>query len=168
MSRRNLRRSGKWNERDRKESRRSKGEQKKQEKERQQVERKQKRAEKAQQDQGPKRKCRSQPGRNVRRRILRSSESSDDGTSETERPQSSVCNLPSRKTRLLSRFCDSSDMDTDDDGVLCGLCQAREPEGCTQIPLFWIDCDACGEWVHTFCAFGKNSITRQYICENCL
>ena len=55
MSRRNLRRSGKWNERDRKESRRSKREQKKQEKERQQVERKQKRAEKAQQDQGPKR-----------------------------------------------------------------------------------------------------------------
>ena len=96
---------------------------------------------------------------------------SDDSQSEDSQsdrecvPESS---RPSRKIRLPSRFRDSSDADSDDDAVLCDLCQAREPEGCKQVPYFWIDCNSCGKWVHTYCAFGRNNVTRQYLCEHCI
>ena len=40
-------------------------------------------------------------------------------------------------------------------------------EGLGDEIVFWIDCSICGEWAHNLCAFGKNSITRQYVCINC-
>ena len=89
-------------------------EQKQQEKER--AERKRKCAEKLQQAPKSKYKCTTE---------------SDDSQSDCECvPESS---RPSRKIRLPSRFRDSSDADSDDDAVLCDLCQAREPEGCKQV-----------------------------------
>ena len=48
-----------------------------------------------------------------------------------------------------------------------GLIHWREPEGLGDEIVFWIDCSICGEWAHNLCAFGKNSITRQYVCINC-
>ena len=132
-------------------------EEKKQEKERQQAEKKWKRAGKVQQAPKPKSRCR---GREVQDQISES----DDSTSSLE------LLLPgptrsSRKTRLPSRFRDSSDSGSDSDGrVVCGLCQARELAGSTRGPIFWIDCDSCGEWVHTFCAFGKKTMPLVSTC----
>ena len=48
-----------------------------------------------------------------------------------------------------------------------GLIHWREPEGLGDEIVFWILCCICGEWAHNLCAFGKNSITRQYVCINC-
>ena len=136
-------------------------EQKQQEKER--AERKRKCAEKVQQAPKSKYKCTTE---RVRQVIESDDSQSDDSQSDCECvPESS---RPSRKIRLPSRFRDSSDADSDDDAVLCDLCQAREPEGCKQVPYFWIDCNSCGKWVHTYCAFGRNNVTRQYLCEYCI
>ena len=29
--------------------------------------------------------------------------------------------------------------------------------------VFWVDC-LCSVWVHTYCAFQKNAISRKYLC----
>ena len=49
--------------------------------------------------------------------------------------------------QLPARFCVDND-------TLCKLCDKHEPEGITANHIFWIDCDKCGCWVHTACAFG--------------
>ena len=69
-------------------------------------------------------------------------------------------------------------MDQGESGGLCsnsgtlnwhfeGLIHWREPEGLGCEIVFWVDCFICGEWAHNLCAFGKNSITCQYVCINC-
>ncbi len=73
---------------------------------------------------------------------------------------------PRRQTQLPSRFRSESDSDNND-GVICSICGNNEPEGLGDEIVFWIDCSNCGEWAHSLCAFGKNTITRQYICNNC-
>ena len=73
---------------------------------------------------------------------------------------------PRRQTQLPSRFRSESDGDYND-GTICQICGSNEPEGLGDEIVFWIDCSNCGEWAHNVCAFGKNTITRQYICCNC-
>ncbi len=73
---------------------------------------------------------------------------------------------PRRQTQLPSRFRSESDSDNND-GAICSICGNNEPEGLGDEIVFWIDCSNCGEWAHNLCAFGKNTITRQYICNNC-
>ena len=41
------------------------------------------------------------------------------------------------------------------DGVLCIICNHNEPEELSSEMVFWIDCNVCGAWVHTYCAFGS-------------
>ncbi len=33
--------------------------------------------------------------------------------------------------------------------------------------VFWVDCDLCGVWVHTYCALHKNVVIRKYLCNEC-
>ena len=66
----------------------------------------------------------------------------------------------------LLRFRSDSDSDNND-GSICTICGCNELEGLGDEIVFWIDCSICGEWAHNLCAFGKNSITRQYVCINC-
>ena len=33
--------------------------------------------------------------------------------------------------------------------------------------VFWVDCDLCGVWVHTYCAFNKNAVSRKFKCKEC-
>ena len=142
--------------------------QKEQGKERDQAERKRKCAEKLQQAPKSKYKCTSEHVRESDHSPSDDSPSNDSQSDDECFPENSQPRS-SRKIRLPSRFRDSSDADSDDDdAVLCDLCQAREPEGCKQVPYFWIDCDSCGKWVHTYCAFRRNDVTRQYLCEHCI
>lgn len=60
--------------------------------------------------------------------------SNSDSCSESPRPGPSGICQPSRRIRLPSRYRNSSDSDPDPEDysfLWCGLCQAREPEGCT-------------------------------------
>ena len=73
-------------------------------------------------------------------------ESMDDSTqpkpSEAGASQSS---RPHRCGILPARFRDDV---SDDDGILCDLCQLKEPLGMADNTVFWVDCDSCGKWVH--------------------
>ena len=69
--------------------------------------------------------------------------------------------------QLPAHFREDGDSD-ENDGVLCAICQSNEPDGLPGKIVFWVDCDECGVWVHNYCAFGKNIVTRKFLCENCL
>ena len=85
-------------------------------------------------------------------------------SSDIESEKEEVCRL--RRQRLLpTRY--RSDSEDQNDGVLCIICNHNEPEELSSEMVFWIDCDVCGAWVHTYCAFGSNTVTRQFKCENC-
>ena len=73
---------------------------------------------------------------------------------------------PKRRCQLPARFRDS---DTEsDDGVLCSMCNQKEHAGCSAETIFWIDCDVCGAWVHTYCAFKNNASSHRYMCKSCI
>ena len=104
--------------------------------------------------------------------MLHSSSDSDSDTGVVAAPRRSVPAIgesssrscrPRRQAQLPSLFRSDSDSDNND-GSICGC---NEPEGLGDEIVFWIDCSICGEWAHNLCAFGKNSITRQYVCINC-
>ena len=87
--------------------------------------------------------------------------SSSEGEVNTPRPK--------RQHQLPARFrgdSDSSDSSTDD-GVRCTICHSREPSNCTAKTIFLVDCEKCGVWVHSYCVFKNNSISRRYTCEMC-
>ena len=91
-----------------------------------------------------------------------SSSGEQDSSSESSLPH------PKRQRQLPSRFRQGSDSSSDDeDGVLCTICNAREPT-CTTNTIFWVDCEKCGAWVHSYCAFKNNNASRRYTCELCL
>ena len=73
---------------------------------------------------------------------------------------------PPRRRQMPSRFRVESD-ESDNDGTLCVLCNSNEPATLSSSTVFWVDCSKCGCWVHNVCAFGKNTVTRQYICQQC-
>ena len=81
-------------------------------------------------------------------------------------PSVTVSDRPSRRRRMPSRFR-VDDEDSDNDGMLCVLCNSNEPATLASQTVVWVDCSECGCWVHNVCAFGKNTVTRLYLCENC-
>ena len=85
-------------------------------------------------------------------------------SSDIESEKEEVCR-PRRQRLLPTRY--RSDSEDQNDGVLCIICNHNEPEELSSEMVFWIDCDVCGAWVHTYCAFGSNTVTRQFKCENC-
>ena len=90
---------------------------------------------------------------------------SEDTSMATTDPQSS---RPLRASNLPSRFRQYSDSESeDDDGVLCGACNSREPEGVRSATIFWTDCNKCGKWYHSKCVFGSNTASKRLICINC-
>ena len=90
------------------------------------------------------------------------------GDSESGMPSVNT-RRPRRARQLPARFRTHSDTESDnDDGIVCGLCNAREPINCRADIVFWVDCSDCGKWFHTYCAFGDNTRTHQYFCESCL
>ena len=82
---------------------------------------------------------------------------SEAGASQSARPRR--CGI------LLARFRD--DISDDDDGILCYLCQLKEPPGMADNTVFWVDCDSCGKWVHNYCAFKKNAVSKRFKCDEC-
>ena len=95
-----------------------------------------------------------------------STESDRDMTlsSYIESEKEEVC-CPHRQRLLPTRY--RSDSEDQNDGVLCIICNHNEPEELPSEMVFWVDCSVCGAWVHTYCAFGSNTVTRQFKCENC-
>ena len=73
---------------------------------------------------------------------------------------------PQRRRQLPARYRSDDDKD-ENDGVLCSICNLNVPDNLASETIFWIDCDVCGVWVHNVCAFGSNTVTRQYKCEGC-
>ena len=47
------------------------------------------------------------------------------------------------------------------------MCKSTEPVGVSSGTVFWVNCDKCVVWVHYYCTFQKNAVTRQLICKNC-
>ena len=72
---------------------------------------------------------------------------------------------PRRHGVLPARFRD--ELSDDDDGVICDLCSLKEPLDMAGGIVFWVDCDMCGVWVHTYCAFNKNAVSRKFKCKEC-
>ena len=79
------------------------------------------------------------------------SSSESDAASDIERPGPS---RPQQRRLLPARFRQDSD---GDDGVLCHCTELEEYSGDT---VYWIDCNKCGVWVHNYCLFGKNDVSR--------
>ena len=42
----------------------------------------------------------------------------------------------------------------------------KEPAGCQTKVVFWIGCDNCDAWVHTYCAFSSNTTSCRYVCDS--
>ena len=92
------------------------------------------------------------------------SSSSTESNSDTMRGEEPGHNRPQRRSQLPARFREDID---DAVGVLCEVCHSTEPEGLASGIVFWIDCDKCGVWVHNYCVFQKNDISRKYVCNDC-
>ena len=92
-------------------------------------------------------------------------ESMDDSTQpEPPEARASQSARPRRSGILPARFRDDV---SDDDGILCDLCQLKEPPGMADNTVFWVDCDSCGKWVHNYCAFKKNAVSKRFKCDEC-
>ena len=76
-------------------------------------------------------------------------------------PSAESCR-PRRYGVLPARFRD--ELSDDDDGVICDLCSLKEPLNMAGGIVFWVDCDLCGVWVHTYC---KNAVSRKFKCKEC-
>ena len=91
------------------------------------------------------------------------SESVDDEQAHSPQPGSSD-SRPHRRVQLPARFRDDI---KDDDGVVCAVCKLNEPQGVSADTVFWVDCDVCGVWVHNYCVFKNNAVSRGYKCKSC-
>ena len=106
-----------------------------------------------------------------RRLVVETSDSCSESDAPEEHETSSSSEGPSRpkrKRQLPARFRECDSESETEDGALCTICNVREPRDCAAKIVFWIDCEKCGAWVHNFCAFGNNTASRRYICEDCL
>ena len=90
-------------------------------------------------------------------------ESEDDDHCTQPGPSTESCR-PQQHGILPARFRDDLSND-DDDGVIRELCSFKEPLGMVGDTVFWVDCELCSVWVHTYCAFQKNAISRKYLCK---
>ena len=94
-------------------------------------------------------------------------EQSPERESNTGNPSSQPgpsTNHPRRRGVLPAHFRDDV---SSNDGVFCELCKLNEPLGLAASTVFWVDCDSCGTWVHNYCAFKKNAVSRRYKCKKC-
>ena len=91
------------------------------------------------------------------------SESVDDEQAHSAQPGSSD-SRSHRRVQLPARFRDDIE---DDDGVVCAVCKLNEPQGVSADTVFWVDCDVCGVWVHNYCVFKNNAVSRRYKCKSC-
>ena len=103
--------------------------------------------------------------------ILHTSSDSDSGVVTAPRRSGpdggeSSSHRPHRQVTLPSRFRSDSENEYKD-GSNRTVCGCNEPEGHGAQIVFWIDCSVCGEWAHNVCAFGNNTVPRQYVCKNC-
>ena len=74
-----------------------------------------------------------------------------------------VSSRQSRQRQMPSRFRVESDESDDNDGTLCVLCNSNEPAMLSSSTVLWVDCSKCRCWAH----IGKNTVTRQYVCQQC-
>lgn len=101
----------------------------------------------------------------ARRRLHLQSSSDSDNAQEQSHSVESETQQPTSCDTTPAHFREDSD---GDNGVLCEICHLTEQEGMADDTVFWVDCDVCGLWVHNYCAFTKNAVTRKFICKNCL
>ena len=59
---------------------------------------------------------------------------------------------------MPSRFKTSDDpvdfSDGDESDTVCEKCHKRNPDGCGDGHIFWIDCDVSSNWYHVYCIYG--------------
>lgn len=48
------------------------------------------------------------------------------------------------------RVDDEDESDGNESDTVCACCQKREPEGCDEEPVFWVDCEVCEIWYHIY------------------
>lgn len=104
-------------------------------------------------------------GKGKGKRPLRYSSGEDEQEIDLHQPK----RRRTRSVRAPERYRESTPESEGSDTV-CFLCNSREPPiASSSAPsrVFWVDCDRCGEWAHTHCAFGCNTATRQFVCEKC-
>ena len=115
-------------------------------------------------------KKKKQEEKNGKRKMKRAHTKEHSSTDEDEElncppscPSSSrVCRLPAAVTVFDSSISDSTD--TDDSGVLYGLCNEREPQNCGKKIVYRINCDKCGTWFQAKSCTGSS---KKYICGSC-
>ena len=75
-------------------------------------------------------------------------------------------NRPRLRRNLPARFRKDAE-EPEDDGILCAICGLKEPDDVKDEVIFWIDCEKCDKWAHNKCVFGKNSVSKKYVCQQC-
>lgn len=147
-------------EAERKKKRALEREEKKKEKERLKLEREKKKLEKQEKSKRGRRKRQVTP--------IDSEHSSEESNNESHKPATPPPREDGkRRCQPPSRYRpDSSDSEADD-GVLCGICNSRDPPASSTSVIFWIDCDICDNWFHCTCAFGSSKVSKKYICSAC-
>ena len=100
-------------------------------------------------------------GKGKGKRPLQYSSGEDEQEIDLHQPKS----RRTRPVRAPARYGESTSESEGSDTV-CLLCNSREPPIASS-KVFWVDCDRCGEWAHTYCALGSNTATRQFVCEEC-
>ena len=114
-----------------------------------------------------KRRNKKERGKGKKRQRHSSSESGDQSVTGSENEDVNNHNRPSRRRciRVPNRYHDEN-ADSEASDTECVICNARESLISEGI-VFWVDYDSCGEWAHTYCAFGSNTASRRFVCSSC-